>query len=169
MSKALILVVVFFFIFRIVCAQKGDISISVGPLVAFPEAGSGYTVLKTGIGLEGTGQYNFTDQSSILLQIQLTHITARYNNDNGANASIKGGYRYRLTQSGIYANILTGVEQDEDAVFDIAGALGAGKRFTIKNGYWIDAGIDYVLANISRVNLKAVFSILRRPKKNYIE
>ncbi len=170
MSKTLILVIVFLFIFRIVTAQKGDKSISVGPLVAFPEQRSPNTnYVKTGLGLEGTGQYNLTDQGSILLQIQLTHVTAEYSNDHGANASIKGGYRYQLAQSGVYANILAGVEQDRDAILDIAGALGAGNRFTLKNGYWIDAGIDYVLADISRVNLKAIFSILRRPKKNFIQ
>ncbi len=52
--------------------------------------------LKTGVGVEGTGQYNFTDQGSLLLQIQLTHIAERYSNDNVASASIKGGYRLQL-------------------------------------------------------------------------
>ncbi len=89
-------VAVFFFIFRTVCAQKGDKSISVGPLVAFPnQISENMDYLKTGVGLEGIGQYNFTDQGSMLLQIQLTHITNRYSNDNGASASIKGGYRYQ--------------------------------------------------------------------------
>lgn len=157
---------VFLFIFKIVTAQKGDKSIAVGALVAFPWQRSLNTdYVKTGLGLEGTGQYNLTGQGSMLLQIQLTHLIARYSNDHGANASIKTGYRYQLARSGLYANILAGVEEDTDGVLAIAGALGAGNRFTLKNGYWIDAGIDYVLADISRVSLKAIFSILRRPKR----
>ena len=169
MSKSLILIIVFFFLFITLWAQKGERSIAIGLLYALPNIEAVYPQnISNGVGLEGIFQYNFTDKSAILFQLQTTYYTV--NNDFGRDnlnlLSIKGGYRYQLTTSGIYANVLGGFEQNIDAILNIAGALGAGKRFTISQAYFIDAGIDYVVSDISRFNLKAVFSVSRRPKKH---
>ncbi len=43
--------------------------------------------------------------------------------------------------------------------------VGAGKRFIVKKGSFIDAGIEYVDGDgITRTNIKAAINLLRRPK-----
>jgi hypothetical protein len=168
MPKQLIFLLLLVTLFESVRAQKGERSIAVGLLYALPNKEYLYPAsISNGVGLEGIFQYNFTDKSAILFQLQTTFYTV--NNDFGSDnlnlLSIKGGYRYQLTTSGIYANVLGGFEQSTDASFYIAGALGGGKRFTISQAFFIDAGIDYVVSDINRFNLKAVFSVSRRPKK----
>jgi hypothetical protein len=168
MSKSLILIGVFFFLFITLWAQKGERSIAVGLLYALPNKEDVYPQdISNGVGLEGIFQYNFTDKSAILFQLQTTFYTKydAFGSDNLNLLSIKGGYRYRLTASGFYANVLGGVEQDTYASLNVAGALGVGKRFTISHAFFIDSGIDYVVADMSRFNFKAVFSVWRRPKK----
>lgn len=151
-----------------VLTQKGEKSISVGPLVSFPQREGYYGYQKTSVGLEAIGQYNVTNKSGLLLQVQFTQVRmdkefTRYR--QYTSLSLKGGYRYQFTNSGFYTNVLGGVEKDRDGYMAMSAALGAGKRFPVKNGYFIDSGIDYIVGSPSRLNIKAVFSLLLRPKK----
>ncbi len=57
---------------------------------------------------------------------------------------------------------MAGVETGSDGYLNTAAVLGFGKRFAIKDVYFIDAGLDYISGNIDRFNIKAVFSLLRR-------
>ncbi|HUP13863.1 MAG TPA: hypothetical protein VM187_16695, partial [Niastella sp.] len=157
-------------------AQKGEKSIAAGIVVALPESrntiyenGHNYNI---GVGLEGIGQYNFTQKSAALLQLQLNRFTGYDYYVTGPNVfakvhtsamtlSLKAGYRYQFTPSGFYANVLAGVES---GVFDPTAALGVGKRFTVKDIYFLDTGIDYTGGFVRRYNIKAVFSLLRKPK-----
>jgi hypothetical protein len=157
-------------------AQKGEKSIAAGVLVALPESkntiyedGHNYNM---GVGLEGIGQYNFTQKSAALLQLQLNRFTgydyyftepnvATKVNTSAMTLCLKAGYRYQFTPSGFYANILAGVESNG---LYTSAALGVGKRFTVKDIYFLDTGIDYSGGFIRRYNIKAVFSLLRKPK-----
>ena len=154
-------------------AQKGEKSIAAGVLIAFPENkntiysnGHNYNI---GLGLEGIGQYNFTKKSAALLQLQLTRFTGYdyyFTEPNAATKvntsimilSLKAGYRYQFTPSGFYANVLVGAESI--GLFPTA-ALGVGKRFTVKDIYFLDTGIEYSGGFIGRYNIKAVFSLLK--------
>ena len=161
-------------------AQKGEKSIAAGLLVAFPVNHTVYSDYRTwniGVGLEAIGQYNFTKKSAALLQLQLTRFTGyryyyydnnRYTHHSTSfiSLSLKGGYRYQFTTTGFYANVLVGVEQGGRGYYNTSTALGVGKRFPVKDIYFIDAGLDYVSGNINRYNIKAVFSLRRRPKVN---
>jgi len=154
-------------------AQKGEKTIAAGLLLAFPETNrviySDNSVYNIGVGLEGIGQFNFTEKSAALLQLQLTGFSGYEYYDNLSTSfislSLKGGYRYQFTASGFYTNFLAGVEDGNDGS-SMAAALGIGKRFTVKDVYFLDAGIDYTGGYIRRYNIKMVFSLLRRPKVN---
>jgi hypothetical protein len=157
-------------------AQKGEKSIAAGVLVALPEnkysSSSDGRTWNMGVGLEGIGQYNFTQKSAALLQLQLNRFTG-YDyyvtepnvfakvHTSAMTLSLKAGYRYQFTPSGFYANVLAGVES---GVFYPTAALGVGKRFTVKDIYFLDTGIDYTGGFVRRYNIKAVFSLLREPK-----
>ena len=168
---------------NIATAQKGEKSIAAGIFVAlnshkhllYPD---GHT-WNNGAGLEVTGQYNFTDKSAALVQIQLTRFSGQFYSNPGITEStstlsfsLKAGYRYQFTPSGFYANVLAGIEggddQDESGDYDklyVPVAIGIGKRFTIMDNYFIDTGIDYYASGfINRFNLKVVFIVFRRPK-----
>ena len=157
-------------------AQKGEKSIAAGVVVALPEnkysnSSDGRT-WNMGVGLEGIGQYNFTQKSAALLQLQLNRFTG-YDyyftepnvlskvHTSAMTLSLKAGYRYQFTPSGFYANVLAGVESN--GLYPVA-ALGVGKRFTVKDIYFLDTGIDYTGGFTRRYNIKAVFSLLRKPK-----
>ena len=157
-------------------AQKGEKSIAAGILVALPENKnimySDGRSWNMGVGLEGIGQYNFTQKSAGLLQLQLNRFTGNdyyfsYPNvwtkvhTSVMTISLKAGYRYQFTPSGFYANVLAGVESN--GPYSTA-ALGVGKRFTVKDIYFLDTGIDYTGGFIRRYNIKAVFSLLRKPR-----
>ena len=157
-------------------AQKGAKSIAAGLFFAFPENKNivygDERSWNFGVGLEGVGQYNFTEKSAALLQLQLTRFTGHtyYYPDaiipsSFMSLSLKGGYRYQFTASGFYANVLVGVESGSEALY-VPIALGCGKRFTLTDVYFLDAGLDYTGGFITRFNIKAVFSVLRRPKAN---
>jgi hypothetical protein len=74
--------------------------------------------------------------------------------------TLKGGYRYRLTSSGFYANALLGFEYAYKEVY-LPIAAGFGKRFLINGRRFIDAGIDLSSGFVSRFNIKAVYSLLQ--------
>ncbi len=174
MGKRTIILLLVTGLFRMAEAQKGEKSIAGGLLLAFPENTNiiymDNRTWNTGVGLEAIGQYNFTEKSAALLQLQLTRFTGRayYYPDTHFPAafmslSLKGGYRYQFTASGFYTNVFAGVESGNDG-WSIPAALGFGKRFTVKDVYFLDAGIDYTGGYIRRYNIKLVFSLLRRPK-----
>ncbi len=166
MSKTVIFAIVFVSLFGAVQAQKGAKSISIGPVISFPLRTYAYSrQLPTGVGLEAIGQYNFSNRSAALLQIDYTsHRRFRMK-----IFSLAGGYRYQFGSSGLFANILAGISKIS---FDNYGSyvndlltLGAGKRFIIFNDYFIDAGIEYGGGDgETRLNIKATFSLLHWSK-----
>ncbi|MBD0297284.1 MAG: hypothetical protein ICV84_19155 [Flavisolibacter sp.] len=184
MRKRTIVVLVVVGLFGTVRAQKEEKSIAAGLFVAFPLQHVIYNVAeyKSSGGFEAIGQYNFTSKSSALIQMQLIrfagHVYVGYYSNNTLRSysfafislSLKGGYRYRFTRSGFYANALAGVETGRYyPLYRATGhlyvpvALCAGKRFTIKDAYFLDVGIDRVGDYVYRWNIKAVFSLIQRP------
>ena len=152
-------------------AQKGDISLSLGPMISFPTASHTIPGYKIGAGIEATGQYYFASRSSLLFQIGFTSFGTKqvqnYYENNLKLISIKGGYRYDIGSSGFFLNALVGTDiEAEDNFTTVSFTLGAGKRFLVKDFYFIDAGIDYIDGDTERrVNIKVAFGILRRAKK----
>ena len=118
-----------------------------------------------------TGQYYFASRSSLLFQIGFTSFGTKqvqnYYENNLKLISIKGGYRYDIGSSGFFLNALVGTDVEaEDNFTTVSFTLGAGKRFLVKDFYFIDAGIDYIDGDTERrVNSKVAFGILRRAKK----
>ncbi len=79
--------------------------------------------------------------------------------------SFGGGYKYQLGSLGYFINGLAGIDSYSGYGSSIAFAVGAGKRFVIKEKSFVDAGVDYVFGDTdNRFTIKAVFSVLRRPK-----
>src|SRR6186713_3289667 len=147
-KRTLILLVVFTCLLGKAEAQKGEKSIAAGVLVALPEYknilySDGHT-WNMGVGLEGIFQYNFTQKSAALLQLQFNRFTGyRYGyftepnvltkvHTSSTTLSLKAGYRYQFTPSGFYANVLAGIESYGPYT---TAALGVGKRFTVKHIY----------------------------------
>lgn len=152
-------------------AQKGEKSLAAGVLAAISDNNStpynGYEYSwRTGAGLDVTGQCNITDKSSLLLQFQVTRFrgsssyTSLLNEPVVTTISLKGGYSYQLTSSGFYLNVLIGLEYANHETY-LPAALGVGKRITVNDKYFVDAGIDFTGGFVSRFNLKAIFSLLR--------
>ena len=162
MRKGLISLLLLVSLFESVRAQKGHTSISAGSLISFPLEPYGY--YKTGVGLEITGQYYLASRSSLLLQIGLTSLGAHYE-ESLTILSLKGGYKYDIGASGFFVNGLVGTDM-YDGLAAPSLTLGGGKRFSVKDVYFIDAGIDLIGGDTQqRVNIKAAFSIFQRPKK----
>ncbi len=160
-------------LFEVLHAQKGEKSIYAGLLLSFPTQKVLYTngTLKTGFGLEVTGQSNISKNSALLLQTSLagygyTKYVRGDIDDRLVLFALKGGYRYQFGTTGIFLNGMAGVDIDiTDFYAPLTTTIGVGKRFAMKGIYFIDAGIDYTESdNANRINIKAAFSILRRPK-----
>ena len=158
--------------FGIAEAQKGETSFAAGPLISFPlgtESRSGQSDLKTGIGLEGIGQYNFSEKSALILKAILASwsykesVRSYYENNRLTLLTFQGGYRYQFGASGFFINGLVGVDIDlQDRFTTGSYTLGGGKRFTMKENRFIDAGIDLIGADAqARVNIKVIFSLFR--------
>ena len=168
MRKGLISLLLLVSLFESVRAQKGYKSISAGPLISFPLQSHELAIYKTGIGLEITGQYYLASRSSLLLQIGYTSLGAKPGSyqENLKLISLKGGYKYDIGPSGFFVNGLVGTD-----IYNGPGAsltLGGGKRFSVKDVYFIDAGIDLIGGDTpERVNIKVAFGIFQRPKKAY--
>lgn len=173
MKYAFAIVIVFTSLFKYARAQKGDLNISVGPMISFPTANHRIPGYKIGGGIEATGEYYLASRSAILLQAGRTSLGRKqvfnYYNKNLKLISLKGGYKYDIGSSGLFLNGLIGTDIEvEDKFTSASFTLGAGKRFFVKDIYFIDAGIDYIDGDTERrINIKAAFSILRRPKKTY--
>ena len=108
MRKGVILLLLVSALFGNVKAQRGEKSIAAGLLFAFPSS--------VGVGLEGLGQYNFTEKSAALLELQLTSFIGHIDvysygriSTSLTSLSLKGGSRYQFILSGFYANVLAGV------------------------------------------------------------
>ncbi len=170
MRKRPVFLILVIGLFQNVEAQKGDKSISAGPLISFPLRGNVIPDVKTGIGIEATGQYNTSTKSALLLQAGLTSFpvqeTMNRYNTRFTLLSLKGGYKYDMGSSGVFINGLVGT--DIEAGFStISFTIGGGKRFYVKGGHFIDAGIDYIDGDTERrLNIKVAFSLLQRSKNN---
>ncbi len=147
-------------------AQKGEKSITAGPLISFPVATTGQSDLNPGLGLEATGQYNFSDRSALLLKTALTSWGYKkdviiYDTKRLTFLTVQGGYKFQFVNSGFFVNGLVGTDNDlQDGFTTISFTLGAGKRFMFKDDRFIDAGIDLVGADAqSRVELKVIFRL----------
>ena len=154
-------------------AQKGAISIAAGPLISIPVGlnDTGKPNLKPGAGLVIIGQYNLSDKGALLLQTSLaaygnSHLLLNYTGQTIFISSIYGGYKYGLGSAGYFINGLAGFSSYSiHAISYTDFVVGAGKRITIKEAFFIDAGVDFVFGDTdNRFNIKAVFSLLRRPK-----
>lgn len=173
MSNRLIILIILLTSFQIVQAQKGEVSVSAGPVVSLWTGNYINGQLKTGLGLEVSMQYNFTNRSAVVAEAGLTSFIVKNNrigSDTGTRYrksinSFKVGYRYTFGATGIYSNILYGIDKNDNSLegnFWIS-ILGVGKRFTLKNQYFIDAGIDFIGSIYPRLNIKAAVG-LRLPK-----
>jgi hypothetical protein len=172
MRKIIVLLVLFLNLLVTLHAQKGERSLAAGLLLAFPETYSRYRDFsnwKTSIGIEGIGQYNLSEKSALLLQLQVIRFAGRRYNGftefsmHELSTALKGGYRYQFDPSGFFINALVGYELNSGYT---PVAVGAGKRFLLKNSRFLDAGIEYAGGYISSYRLKAVFSLLRRMGDN---
>jgi hypothetical protein len=169
MNKTILVVFLVGSFFGKSAAQKGNKSLAAGLLIAIPEF-AGYYQDKSwnnSVGVEGIGQYNFTQKSSALLQLQIIHFTGHYNSGSSegprfTSISLKGGYRYDFTRSGFYANFLLGVELYE---MNTPATLGIGKRFQINN-HFLDAGIEYTGGYVPHYSFRAVYSLAQKIEEN---
>jgi hypothetical protein len=169
-------------VFGVAQAQKGQTSIAAGPLLSFPlksETRTGKNYLRTGLGLEGLGQYNFSEKSALLLKTTLASwaykdsvitdsVLTHYGNKRLILLTFQGGYRYQIGTSGFFINGLIGVDIDLHNRFTTRSfTLGAGKRFLMKEDRFFDAGIDLLSGRYTktRLNMKVVFSLFRQSAK----
>jgi hypothetical protein len=174
------ILIAFVTLFSAVQAQKGAKSISIGPVLCFPVKLWGYERhISGGLGFGAIGQYNFSNRSVALLQFDLTFHHPNYFNIDSINktvdiniSSLAAGYRYRFGGSGFFANVVAGitkfsyVDYPNNSYVNSLMLFGAGKHFEIFDGYFIDAGIEYGGGDLeTRLNIKATFSVLRRPKR----
>ena len=172
MSNRLIFLIILATFFQVVQAQKGEVSIGAGPLLSFGTKAFTHGQLNTGLGLEVGVQYNFTDRSATVAEAGFASFSVkkrigpvmgtRYRNSVN---SFKIGYRYTFGATGIYSNILYGIDDYQDPLEGTStiSILGIGKRFTFKNLHFIDAGVDWISSIYPRFNIKATFG-LRFPK-----
>ena len=135
MKKVFLALSCFLFTTTQLLAQKGQASLSVGPLVSFP-VDQYANVTKTGYGAEVNGQYGVSPKSNLVIQAALLHYTNDYAYAPYKLLHVKGGYRYQFGESGFYLNGLAGTELDlSDGFATLAITMGGGKRFTFKNGH----------------------------------
>jgi hypothetical protein len=160
-------------------AQKGEINISAGPLASF----ASYNYVQghqtaVGVGLEAKGEYNFSNRSAVVVQTGSTFYGLKNHSDTAARHhrtmfSIAAGYKYRFGISGFFANVLVGIDKYSDynnnspyfgidaAEVPTATMIGVGKRFHVKDNYFIEAGVDFISNSYeeTRVNLKVTCSL----------
>ncbi len=171
MIRPLILIIVILSLSNIVSAQKGDFSVSGGPMLSLPQNDNDFpTRLSTGLGVEIMGQYNVSNRSSLILQTNWASYGTKsvFRIDTGSFPrrtifSFRGGYRYQFGSSGVFTHILGGTERysgtnGNNSTF----ALGLGKRFVFKESYFVDAGIDCVSRTTDFMfNIKVLFGFVR--------
>lgn len=154
-------------------AQKGQTSVTAGPLVSIPLNKYVIPVIKTGMGVEATGEYLFSRKSAVLLQLGITSFKIEdddYYEDKLKFFSVKLGYKYNMTSSGFFLNGLIGTDIEILYGVNIGYAsftLGGGKRFSIKGGQFLDVGIDYINGDTEgRINLKAAIGLTKIKRQN---
>ena len=151
-------------------AQKGKITIAAGPLLSLPlglETHFGVSQLNTGLGVETVGEYNLSERGALQLKVILASWGYQRNSQNLypdkslTLAIIHAGYRHQFGSSGFFINALAGVDVELPDVFVSSSfSLGTGKRFPLKNGRFIDAGVDFIGADAeSLINLSVLFSL----------
>ena len=172
MARTITIVITILFLCGAVRAQQGESSIAAGPVISFPLKSYGYSsYLKTGTGLELIGQHSFSNRSSFLSDMgwvfyRVRPQTVGYETDDRSIFSFKLGYKYTFGASGVFLNGLVGTDIEQKESY-ISFTFGAGKRFLIKDAYFIDAGVDYIEGDTEpRLNIKVLFSVLRRNKEN---
>jgi hypothetical protein len=169
MKKRTLLLLFLSGLLAIAHAQKGEKSIAAGPLLSFPLGlESRTTDLKTGLGAEVIGQYNFSNKSAVLLKTTLTSWAYKenrfaYDTKRLSFFTPQVGYRYQLGASGFFINGLVGVDIDlHDSYTTGSFTLGAGKRFAINEERFFDVGIDLVGADAEeRINIKVLVSLFQ--------
>jgi hypothetical protein len=154
-------------------AQKRHAGVTVGPMVSIPWNKYVIPVIKTGIGLEATGEYGFSKKSAVLLQLGITSFKIEdddYYEDKLKFFSVKFGYKYNLTNCGFFLNGLIGTDIEILYGVNIGYAsftLGCGKRFSNKGGQFIDVGMDYINGDTQgRLNIKAAISLIKIKRQN---
>ncbi len=68
MGNGLIFLIILITFFHVAQAHKGDVSVSAGPLLSFGTKSYPNVHLKTGLSLEASVQYNFTDRSAAVAE-----------------------------------------------------------------------------------------------------
>ena len=154
-------------------AQKGQADVTAGPMVSIPFDKHVIPVIKTGIGLEATGEYLFSRKSGVLLQLGITSFKIEdndYYEDKLKFFSVKLGYKYNLTTSGFFLNGLIGTDIEilyGENIGYASFTFGGGKRFSIKGGPFIDVGIDYINGDTEeRFNIKAAIGLTKIKRQN---
>jgi len=155
-------------LFEVAQAQKGEKGIAVGPLISFPLGlESRSSDLRTSLGAEIIGQYNFSIRSALLLKTTLASWAYKermssYYAKRLSFLTFQGGYRYQFGESGFFIDGLVGVDIDlRDSYTTGSFTIGTGKRFK-KEERFIDVGIDFVGADAEeRLNFKVLFSLFR--------
>ncbi len=112
LSRRLIFLIILIIFFQVVQAQKGEVSVSAGPLLPFGTNFYPNVRLKTRLGLEAGVQYNFTNRSAGVAEAGISSFIIK--DRTGPNPgtryrkqinSFKIGYRYTFGETGIYSNI----------------------------------------------------------------
>jgi hypothetical protein len=154
-------------------ALKGQTSVTAGPLVSIPLNKYVIPVIKTGMGVEATGEYLFSRKSAVLLQLGITSFKIEdddYYEDKLKFFSVKLGYKYNLTTSGFYLYGLLGTDIEILYGVNIGYAsftLGGGKRFLVRGSQFIDVGVDYINGDTEgRLNIKAAIGLTKIKHEN---
>jgi len=166
MKKIFLALLYFLFITTQLLAQKGQASLSVGPLLSFPVAQYS-NVSKVGYGAELNGQYGISAKGDLAVRATVLHYTDDYAYDPLKLLNLQGGYRYQFGASGFYLNGLAGTELDLSNGFaTIVITVGGGKRFTFNNGRQLDVGVDYLAGDIwvNALNLKAAILLFKKQR-----
>ena len=170
MRKQLILALLLCGLFATGYAQSRSFTVAAGPLLSFPTGSSKSAfAMKTGIGVEGMGQYQLTGKSALLVQTNWATYGARdpdwfYQRKRLSIFSLAAGYRYTIVASGFFGNLLTGF--DKSSAFPSSSLIfrvGGGKRFLLAKERYIDASVDYTFGDThERLNLKALISLFQK-------
>ena len=168
MIKKIAFLFLFSGIFELVQAQKGEKTITAGPLISFPLGlESASSNFKIGLGVELVGQWNISNRSGLLLKTTLAswgykERMTTYGDNRFSLLTFQGGYRYLFGTAGFFADGLVGIDLDlHDNYTTVCFTLGLGKRF-INKGRYIDVGVDLVGGDAEeRLNIKVLFSLFQ--------
>ena len=168
MRKTLLFLIVLSGFFEVVQAQKGEKTLTGGPLISIPLGlESGTSDINPGIGVELIGQWNISNRSALLLKTTLAswgykERMTTYGDNRFSLLTFQGGYRYLFGTAGFFADGMVGIDLDLNENYTTGCfTLGLGKRF-INKGRYIDVGIDLVGGDADeRLNIKVLFSLFQ--------